>query len=120
MRIKTTDHTRVRNSDSEKLVYDIADDLDGMVAGLVTDRIPYEESAAGLRGRTPHFRLVFLQVRQRTVTHELVQNVSCKSYKEKRAWFHEFIPLKSNSPRVVRASVISSGLFCAPAASEGL
>ena len=35
-------HTGIGNSDSKKLVQDVADDFDRMVASLVTDRVPIE------------------------------------------------------------------------------
>ena len=60
--------------------------------------------------------MVFFEVRKRAVTHKLVEDVPCDSGENvfARRLPAGNIPLKSNSPRMVSAKVINSGVFVVP------
>ena len=60
--------------------------------------------------------MVFLEIRKCTVTNEFVENVPYDQGKYLlKLIVYGNIPVKSNSPRMVSARVISSGLFVVPA-----
>ena len=68
--------TWIRDTDREKLVDHVADDLNGVVAFLIDDGIPDEEATASLCRRTSYLWVVLAQVRQNAVTYELVEYVT--------------------------------------------
>ena len=68
----------VSDTHCEQFIQDVIDDLNRVVAGLVANRVAYEESTARQCRRAPHFRMVLIQVREGTVVDELVQYVTCQ------------------------------------------
>ena len=68
--------TGIRDRHRQQLVNYVANDLDRVVAGLVANRVPYEQTTTRQGCSTSNVGIVLVQVRQRTVVYKLVQYVT--------------------------------------------
>jgi hypothetical protein len=105
--------TWVSNAYRQQLVQNITDDLDGMTAGLVADRVSHEQTTASQSRLTADICVVVFKIRKGATTDKLVQNMSCNVCQGGlNIMFCGFdLPLKSKDPRVDRARVINAGSF---------
>lgn len=68
--------TRIGDADSEQLVEYVANNFDRVIATLVANRVSGEYTTTSQRCRPSHFGMVLLQVRQSTVPHELIEDMT--------------------------------------------
>ncbi len=83
MCIGVESHTRISNSHSEQLVDHVANDLDGVIASLVANRIAHEQPAASQCRCASYFWMVLIQVRKSAVVDKLVEYMSYASGSER-------------------------------------
>lgn len=70
--------TWICNSDSEQLFNDVCDNLDGVIAQLMNNGIPYEKATTSQCRPFPYFWGVVLKIRQCACSDKFIQSMSCK------------------------------------------
>ena len=67
---------RIGDANREQLVQNVADDFNGMAAGLVTDGVFNEQRAAGLGGGGTDLCIIILQVWKCTGADKLIEDMT--------------------------------------------
>lgn len=75
-KLKKTSLTRISDSDGQQLVQNVTDDLDGMGAGLMTNRVSNKEFGARQSGCLANVGTIVFEVWQSSSLHKFVKDMT--------------------------------------------